>query len=283
MGGRITRRAGPVSHDMHVHDNAPGVLSPPVMSVRLARVSCRFRSLRTFLLKALLFFFVASIALTALFRWVPVPFSALMVQRQIASFWQEEKGKEFQLRYRWVGMGQISPHAALAVVAAEDQKFLDHEGFDFNAMAKAWEYNQHHRKQRGASTVSQQVAKNLFLWPGRNFVRKGVEAYFTLLLETFWPKQRIMEVYLNIAEFGHGVFGIEAASRAYFHKPAAKLNRAEAAILAAILPSPLRSNAIQPSGYVQERAWHIQQQMNRLGGTGYIKPLVVKAKKTKKG
>ncbi|HSR36966.1 MAG TPA: monofunctional biosynthetic peptidoglycan transglycosylase [Desulfurivibrionaceae bacterium] len=270
---------------MHVHDSAPGVISPPAFSIRMARISFRLRTLRNFLLKALFFFFAASIALTLLFRWVPVPFSSLMVQRQIASFWESGKEKEFHLRYRWVGMPGISPHAALAVVAAEDQRFLDHEGFDFNAMSKAWEYNQHHRRQRGASTISQQVAKNLFLWPGRSFLRKGMEAYFTLLLEAFWPKQRIMEVYLNIAEFGRGIFGIEAASRAYFHKSAAKLNPAEAAILAAILPSPLRSNAIQPSGYIQDRAWHIQQQMHQLGGTGYVKPLVppAKAKKTKKG
>jgi len=266
---------------MQVHDNASGVLSPPAFSIRMAMVSFRFRTLRTLLLKAFLFFFAASIALTVLFRWVPVPFSSLMVQRQIASLWQDAKAKEFHLRYKWVGINQVSVHAPLAVVASEDQNFLAHEGFDFNAMSKAWEYNQHHKKQRGASTISQQVAKNLFLWPGRSFVRKGVEAYFTLLLETFWPKQRIMEVYLNIAEFGPGIFGIEAASRAYFHKSAAKLNPAEAAIIAAILPSPLRSNAIQPSGYIQDRAWHIQQQMHQLGDAAYVKPLVP-AKKNKK-
>lgn len=272
---------------MQVHDNASGVLAPPAMSVRLARVSFRFRSLRAFLLKALFLFFAGSIALTAFFRWIPVPFSSLMVQRQIAALWQghDDDGKDFHLRYRWVGIDHISPHAPLAVVAGEDQKFLDHEGFDFSAMSKAWEYNQHHKRQRGASTISQQVAKNLFLWPGRSFVRKGIEAYFTLLIEAFWPKQRIMEVYLNIAEFGPGIFGIDAASRTYFHKSAAKLNPAEAAILAAILPSPLRSNVIQPSGYIQDRAWHIQQQMRQLGGTSYVKPLVppTKAKKTKKG
>ncbi|MEW6594633.1 MAG: monofunctional biosynthetic peptidoglycan transglycosylase [Thermodesulfobacteriota bacterium] len=267
---------------MHVPDNASGVLVPPALSIRQARVSFRFRTLRTFLLKAIFLFFAGSIALTVLFRWVPVPFSSLMVQRQIASLWQEGKDKKFQLRYRWVGIERMSPHAALAVVAAEDQKFLDHEGFDFNAISRAWEYNQHHKRQRGASTISQQVAKNLFLWPGRSFVRKGFEAYFTLLLESFWSKRRIMEVYLNIAEFGPGVFGIEAASRAYFHKAATRLNPAEAAILAAILPSPLRSNAIHPSGYIQDRAWHIQQQMRQLGGTGYVRPLVPATRKTRK-
>jgi monofunctional glycosyltransferase len=261
---------------MPVPDNPSGVLSPVATSVRMTRVSFRLRRLRTILFKALFLFFAGSIVLTVLFRWVPVPFSSLMVQRQIASLWQKEEGKKFQLSYKWVGIDRISPHALLAVMAAEDQKFLEHKGFDFDAMSKAWEYNQHHKKQRGASTISQQTAKNLFLWPGRNLLRKGVEAYFTVLLERFWPKQRIMEVYLNIAEFGPGIFGIEAASRTYFHKPAARLNPAEAAILAAILPSPLRSNPIQPSGYIRGRARHIQQQMRQLGGTDYVKLLTRK-------
>ncbi|MDA8163941.1 MAG: monofunctional biosynthetic peptidoglycan transglycosylase [Desulfobacteraceae bacterium] len=243
-----------------------------------ARISSPFRTLRTVLLTALLLFFAGSIGLTLLFRWVPVPFSSLMVQRQLAAFWQKDDGgKDFHLRYQWVGINRISPYVSLAAVAAEDQKFLKHDGFDFNAMSKAWEYNQHHKKQRGASTISQQVAKNLFLWPGRTFLRKGVEAYFTLLLEWLWPKQRIIEVYLNIAELGPGIFGVEAASRTYFHKPAAKLSPAEAATLAAILPSPLSSSPVHPSGYIRGRTRHIRQQMRNLGGTGYVKPLTRKS------
>lgn len=256
---------------MPAHDNASSVLSPPVMSIRLTRISFHFRTLRAALLKMFYYLLAVSIGLTLLFRWAPIPFSSLMVQRQAAAAWQSKK--PYRLHYHWKGMDKISPHAALAVVAAEDQKFLTHNGFDFDAIERAIERNEHRRRPLGASTITQQVAKNLYLWPGRSYLRKGVEAYFTLLLEGLWSKERILEVYLNIAEFGPGIFGIEAASQAYFHKSAAKLNAAEAAILAAILPSPLRSSAIQPSGYIQERAWHIQQQMRHLGGPGYLRPV----------
>lgn len=210
-------------------------------------------------------------AITILFRWVPVPCSSLMIQRQVASLWQ--KDKEYRFRHQWVDLGSISPYAPLAVIASEDQKFFDHMGFDFDAIEKAWEHNQRRKRVHGASTISQQVAKNLYLWPGKSFVRKGLEVYFTLLLEGLWPKRRILEVYLNVAEFGPGIFGIEAASKAYFHKSAARLNPAEAAILAAILPSPLRSSAVRPSGYISQRAWHIQQQMRLMGGLALLKPL----------
>jgi len=217
-------------------------------------------------------------AITILFRWVPLPCSSLMIQRQIASLW--EKDKAYRFRYHWVDMGRISPYAPLAVIASEDQKFFTHMGFDFEAMEKAWEHNQHRRRVHGASTITQQLAKNLFLWPERSFLRKGMEVYFTVLLEGLWPKRRILEVYLNVVEFGPGIFGIEAASQAYFHKPAARLNSGEAAILAAILPSPLRSNAARPSGYISQRAGHIQQQMQLMGGTPSLnKPLSPNPKK----
>lgn len=216
-------------------------------------------------------------AITILFRWLPLPGSSLMLQRQVASLW--EKDKEYRFRYRWVGLESVSPYASLAVIASEDQKFFNHMGFDFEAIEKAWEYNQRRKRVHGASTISQQVAKNLFLWPGRSFVRKGLEVYFTLLLEGLWPKRRIIEVYLNVAEFGPGIFGVEAASRAYFHKSAARLNSAEAATLAAILPSPLRSDAARPSGYISQRAAQIQQQMRLMGGLSLLKPLGLKPKK----
>ena len=229
-------------------------------------------------LRWLLLGLAGTMAITMLFRWVPVPFSSLMIQRQVASLWQENK--EYRFRYRWVDLGSISRYVPLAVIASEDQKFFGHRGFDYDAIEKAWEDNQHRTRVRGASTISQQVAKNLFLWPGRSFLRKGLEVYFTLLLEGLWPKRRILEVYLNVAEFGPGIFGVEAASQAYFHKSAAKLNPAEAAILAAILPSPLRSSAARPSGYISRRAWHIQQQMRRMGGPASLrKPLGKNPKK----
>lgn len=237
-------------------------------------ISFRIRSLGRLAFRWLILCLAATMAITIFFRWVPLPFSSLMVQRQIASLWQEKQKKnEYRFRYEWVDMGRISPYAPLAVIASEDQKFLNHMGFDFDAIEKAWEHNQRRKRVHGASTISQQVAKNLFLWPGRSFVRKGLEVYFTLLLEGLWPKRRILEVYLNVAEFGPGIFGVEAASQAYFHKSAAKLNPAEAAILAAILPSPLRSSAVRPSDYISERAWHIQQQMRFMGGLALLKPL----------
>ncbi|MDG4474588.1 monofunctional biosynthetic peptidoglycan transglycosylase [Thiovibrio frasassiensis] len=240
-----------------------------------------FRWLRTLCRLALRVFVLClagTMAITILFRWVPLPCSSLMIQRQVASLWEKEK--EYRFRYQWVALEKMSPYAPLAAIASEDQKFFSHMGFDFEAIEKAWEHNQRRKRVHGASTISQQVAKNLFLWPGRSFIRKGLEVYFTLLLEGLWPKHRILEVYLNVAEFGPGIFGVEAASKVYFHKSAAKLNSAEAAILAAILPSPLRSSAARPSGYISERAWHIQQQMRLMGGTESLrKPLGQKAKK----
>ena len=217
---------------------------------------------------------LATLAIALFFRWAPVPFSSLMLQRQFSAQWQD---KTYRQHYHWVSLERISPQALLAVIAAEDQKFLGHHGFDFTAMSKAWQENQKRKNPRGASTISQQVAKNIFLWPGKSLFRKGVEAYFTVLLEALWPKERILEVYLNVAEFGPGIFGIEAASQTYFHKSAAKLNAAEAAILAAVLPNPLRSSAGRPSVYISGRAWHIQKQMRQMGGTAHLRPILKKS------
>jgi monofunctional biosynthetic peptidoglycan transglycosylase len=214
----------------------------------------------------------ASITLTLLFRWVPVPWSSLMIQRQMAASWQGDQS--YRLAYTWVSLEQISLYALQAVIAAEDQRFFDHNGFDFGAMNKAWQANEHRRRPLGASTISQQVAKNLYLWPGRTFVRKGLEAYVTLLLEGLWPKRRILEVYLNVAEFGPGVFGVEAASRAYFHKSAARLTLTEATLLAAILPSPLRSDLAHPTSYALSRSRHIQRQMKLMNSGAYLKQMV---------
>jgi monofunctional biosynthetic peptidoglycan transglycosylase len=235
------------------------------------------RALRRIFLQALAFILAGSIILTLLFRWAPVPLSSLMIQRQISAKWQGDQ--RYRLLHTWVSLDQISLYAPLAVIAAEDQKFFDHHGFDFDAMGKAWQSNQHRRRPLGASTISQQVAKNVYLWPGRTFFRKGVEAWFTLLLEGLWPKWRILEVYLNVAEFGPGIFGVEAASRIYFHKSAARLTSREAALLAAILPSPLRSDLDNPTGYLLGRATQIQRQMRLMGGVVYIKQSVSPEKK----
>jgi monofunctional biosynthetic peptidoglycan transglycosylase len=230
------------------------------------------RALRRIFLQGVGLFLAGSVVLTLLFRWVPLPLSSLMVQRQIAAKWQGDHG--YRLVHTWVRLNQISLYAPLAVIAAEDQKFFEHDGFDFDAMGKAWQANQHRRRPLGASTISQQVAKNLYLWPGRTFFRKGVEAYFTLLLEGLWPKKRILEVYLNVAEFGPGIFGVEAASRTYFHKSAARLTSSEAALLAAILPSPLRSDLDHPTSYILSRARHIERQVKLMGGGAYLKQLI---------
>lgn len=202
---------------------------------------------------ALALLVLGSVAAVALLRFVPVPVTAFMLQ-------DDERPRQ----HDWVPWEEISRHAAVAVIAAEDQKFLEHDGFDFEAIDKALTDARRGRRLRGASTISQQVAKNLFLWPGQSWPRKGLEAWFTLCIETLWPKQRILEVYLNSAEFGRGVWGVEAASRRYFRKPAAKLNRPEAALLAAVLPNPRRFRVANPSAYVRQRQDWILWQMSRL-------------------
>ncbi|HHL2822190.1 MULTISPECIES: monofunctional biosynthetic peptidoglycan transglycosylase [Citrobacter] len=206
----------------------------------------------------------------ALFSVVPVPFSAVMVERQLGAWLQGHFS--YVAHSDWVSMDEISPLMGLAVIAAEDQKFPEHWGFDVSAIEKALEHNERNEKRiRGASTLSQQTAKNLFLWDGRSWVRKGLEAGLTLGMETVWSKKRILTVYLNIAEFGDGVFGVEAAAQRYFHKPASRLSLSEAALLAAVLPNPLRFKANAPSGYVRSRQAWIMRQMRQLGGESFMR------------
>jgi monofunctional glycosyltransferase len=196
-----------------------------------------------------------------LLRWWTPPTSAFMIWQRLAGV---------RINYRWVPLERISPYAALAVVASEDQNFFNHHGFDFDAIADAIKENRSRKRPRGASTISQQVVKNLFLWPGRDYFRKGLEAYLTLLMELLWPKQRILEVYLNIAEMGRGIYGVEVASRRFFGKPAARLTMHEAATLAAVLPNPKQMSAARPSDYVRNRTWQIIEQMHALGGKHWI-------------
>jgi monofunctional biosynthetic peptidoglycan transglycosylase len=223
-----------------------------------------FRRLALAILGILVFCIVASVAAVALLRWVNPPYSSFMAQTQLAAWAKHDRTYVF--RHRWVDLTQISPNLPLAVVASEDQKFPEHWGFDVEAIEKAYEMNQHSHRVHGASTISQQVAKNLFLWSGRSYFRKGLEAYFTLLIEACWPKRRILEVYLNIAEFGYGVYGAEAAAQRFFHVPAAKLSRSDSAVLAAVLPNPERLIAAAPSAYVEQRRDWILGQMQALGG-----------------
>ena len=206
----------------------------------------------------------------AVFSILPVPFSAVMIERQVSAWLTGDFG--YVAHSDWVNMDEISPWMGLAVIAAEDQKFPDHWGFDVSAIEKALAHNERNENSiRGASTLSQQTAKNLFLWDGRSWVRKGLEAGLTLGMETVWSKKRILTVYLNIAEFGDGIFGVEAASQRYFHKPASKLTMAEAALLAAVLPNPIRFKANAPSGYVRSRQAWILRQMRQLGGEGFMR------------
>lgn len=204
-------------------------------------------------------------------RWIPPPTSAFMLERRIGSFLRGDR--QPGIRYRWTPWESIAPAMRLAVVAAEDQKFPSHWGFDFGSIEDAVQEKSAGRRLRGASTITQQVARNLFLWPGRSVVRKGIEAYFTVILELFWPKRRILEVYLNIAQFGDRIYGVDAAGQAFFGKRPSQLEAAEAALLAAVLPNPIRLHVRNPSAYVRERAAWIQEQMAQLGGPAYLKPL----------
>ena len=205
----------------------------------------------------------------ALFSFLPVPFSAVMVERQVSN-WLSGNFSYFA-HSDWVSMDEIFPWMGLAVIAAEDQKFPQHWGFDVGAIEKALAHNERNEsRMRGASTLSQQTAKNLFLWDGRSWVRKGFEAGLTLGIETVWSKKRILTVYLNIAEFGEGIFGVEAAAQRYFNKPASRLTASEAALLAAVLPNPIRFKASAPSGYVRSRQAWILRQMRQLGGEGFM-------------
>ncbi|MGC1389395.1 MAG: monofunctional biosynthetic peptidoglycan transglycosylase [Steroidobacteraceae bacterium] len=230
----------------------------------MARTPSRIRRAGRALLLAALGLLATSMAAVWLLRWVDPPYSAFMAEAQIAAWMNRDR--TYELRHEWVDLAHISPNLALAVVASEDQKFPEHWGFDVGAIEKAYELNQHNHRVRGASTISQQVAKNLYLWSGRSYLRKGLEAYFTILIESLWPKRRILEIYLNVAEFGAGIYGAEAAAQKFFHKPAARLTRDDAAILAAVLPSPQRLSAAAPSRYVRERSDWILNQMQALGG-----------------
>lgn len=204
-----------------------------------------------------------------LFSFLPVPFSAVMAERQISAWLHGDFG--YVAHSDWVGMDEISPWMALAVIAAEDQRFPEHRGLDFGAIEKAISHNEKHATRiRGASTISQQTVKNLFLWDGKSWVRKGLEAGLTLTTEVVWTKRRILTVYLNIAEFGEGIFGVEAASQRYFHKPASKLSMSESALLAAVLTNPLRFKVDAPSGYVRSRQAWIMRQMRQLGGEAFL-------------
>ncbi|MDZ4663498.1 MAG: monofunctional biosynthetic peptidoglycan transglycosylase [Bacteroidota bacterium] len=215
-----------------------------------------------FLLRCVVWFLITSIVSVILFRFVPVPLTPLMLIRCIE---QKSDGKDMRLKHDWVPLEEINERLQLAVVCSEDQNYLRHDGFDWGAIKKAMKQNKKGKRIRGGSTITQQTAKNVFLWSGRSYIRKGFEAYFTFLIELFWSKERIMEVYLNSIEMGDGIYGAEAAAQHWFKKSAIKLNKDQAAAIAAVLPNP-RKYVANPAGpYMQNRKAWIKKQMDFWG------------------
>ena len=228
------------------------------------------RTLTRRLLKLVLWLMLASALLVLALRWLPPPGTALMLERKLASWGTQQP---LELKRQWRPWNQLPDHLKMAVIAAEDQKFAEHWGFDLGAIQAALAHNQGGGSLRGASTLSQQVAKNLFLWSGRSWPRKALEAWFTGLIELLWPKQRILEVYLNSVEWGDGVFGAEAAARHHFGVGAPYLSRQQASLLAAVLPNPRAWSASRPGPRVQRRANWILRQSQQLGGSHYLNQL----------
>jgi monofunctional biosynthetic peptidoglycan transglycosylase len=225
-----------------------------------------FKKIKRFLFKTMLWFFGISIFFVVLFKWVPVPMTPLMVIRMVE---QKMDGKAMKCSHNWVPMESIAVNLQKAVIASEDGTFLTHYGFDFDAMQKAFKNNEKGKKLKGGSTISQQTAKNIFLWQGRSYLRKGLEAYFTVLIELIWGKERIMEVYLNSIEMGDGVYGVQAASEFWYKKSADELSKREAAGIAAILPNPRKFKASNSTSYIETRKGKIVKRIRYIGKLDY--------------
>lgn len=238
------------------------LLSAALWATNWQILSKSMKRIFKFILKLIAWFFLFTFFMTLLYKWVPVPFTPLMAIRYF-------ENPEEEIRHDWVPMEEISANLQLAVVASEDQNFMNHNGFDYEAIRKAIEENKTRRRARGASTISQQTAKNVFLWPNSSWFRKGLEVYFTFLIELLWSKERILEVYLNSIEMGQGVYGAEAAANFWFGKSAANLSAAEASAIAAILPNPRQYRAQPASEYIQGRKSWIQRQMRNIGGINW--------------
>ncbi|GAA4386646.1 monofunctional biosynthetic peptidoglycan transglycosylase [Hymenobacter koreensis] len=240
----------------------------------------RLRLARQVALQALAALFLMSVVWVLLYRWVSPPATWLMLERRSHRPEANYGGllpvaASRQINYQFRYIDEVSPHLPLALLAAEDQRFLQHRGFDMDAIQKAAKSNFEGGKQlRGGSTITQQVAKNVFLWQGRSYVRKAAEAYFTVLIELLWSKQRILEVYLNVAEMGDCVFGAEAAAQKHFGKSAKNLTQAQAAMLAAVLPNPLKFQAGHPGPTARAKQRRVMRNMRRLGGTAFVRGLI---------
>jgi len=213
-------------------------------------MNSRFKKFLRYFLTLSVGFFALSLSMVVIYRFAPVPYTPLMFWKSTLSVFSEDW---VGIDKKWVPIEEIASPMKRAVIRAEDAKFYIHNGFDYEAIQAAIKYNKTHKKQKGASTISQQTAKNVFLWPSRSWIRKGMEAYFTVLIEFMWPKERIMEVYLNVIELGPGVYGVEAAAKKYFHKKAKNLNNREASLMAAVLPNPIKFKINKPSAYVLRR------------------------------
>lgn len=234
-----------------------------------AKAKPMFGRIKKIVLWSIFAFFAGSILTVALFRWIPIYATPLVILRTIE---YGLSGKWVPINKDWVSIEEISPHLQKAVIASEDPKFLYHNGFDFEAIAKAIDANKRRKVKMGASTISQQTAKNVFLYPSRTYLRKGLEVYFTFLMETLWDKKRILEVYLNVIELGPGIYGAEAASRYYWNRPASQLSLGEAQLFAAILPNPRRWNPKRPTNFVLRRRNFIRRNLVLLGHS-YFRPL----------
>lgn len=221
-----------------------------------------------FIFKLIVGAIILSIGMVILYKWVPVPITPLMLIRGVENY---QNDKPFSWEHDWVSIDKISKNMQLAVICSEDQNFLNHKGFDVNAIEKAYENNKKGKRIKGASSISQQTAKNVFLWPERSWLRKGLEVYFTFLIETIWSKERIIEVYLNSIEMGPGIYGAEAAATYWYNKPASKLAPYEAASIAAILPNPLKFKARPATNYIERRKAWIVRQMGYFGKLDYNK------------
>ncbi|HLV40028.1 monofunctional biosynthetic peptidoglycan transglycosylase [Xanthomarina sp.] len=221
-----------------------------------------------FIFKLIVGAIILSIGMVILYKWVPVPITPLMLIRGVENY---QNDKPFSWEHDWVSIDKISKNMQLAVICSEDQNFLNHKGFDVNAIEKAYENNKKGKRIKGASSISQQTAKNVFLWPERSWLRKGLEVYFTFLIETIWSKERIIEVYLNSIEMGPGIYGAEAAATYWYNKPASKLTPYEAASIAAILPNPLKFKARPATNYIERRKAWIVRQMGYFGKLDYNK------------
>ena len=243
----------------------PSAGESPVLQKKRKSLFSRVMQL---LLVLIIAFFFGSCSQVVFFKWIPPSYSNKMLQDQVL-LWSAGDF-ETKVNYDWRSYNKISPYMILAVIASEDQKFPEHQGLDIEAIQEAYEKNKRGKRTKGASTITQQVAKNLFLWPGRNYLRKGLEAYYSLLIEILWSKKRIVEVYVNIAEMGPQTYGVQAASNSFYNKEAEKIRKSEAALLAAVLPNPNRYSAKRPSNYVLKRRNWIMRQMNQLGGVSFL-------------